>query len=432
MWDGGGGAGNTEFTNPDNWVGNTVPPSGDDAEVSGNYTVTYTAATDFNDLSSVVFGDSATSPVGSPSVSGGDVEFTDVAVELRGESSFSAINVADVGDVTLAYDKNQINAATFGLFDNAIMNVAGNLVVGDSKSSTNILTLDSGGALTVDGNLYINGDSIVNQKQGIASIGGSMEFADDGSTFTQTAGQLFVGVDIDVFKGSGTNSGSVSIDGELRIHSGSWTNSGVNASMSIAMNLEIKAGGSYDLGGGGGGGGTLSVGGTIDNTKNGNFNWNAQGTLEAYTLGGVIDVDGDLTASAGAILNLNHKDEYLDVSGTFTADGLIIDGYDFMFDDLRLPTTVIDSTLLISADPFVVLADITFNFTQTGSNVPTFYNNPSPYATYLPGPDADEYWFAINEAGELRAHWQLQPIPEPHTSLLLALGSAALLLRRRR
>ena len=427
-----------DFLAPLSWVGGSAPD--DLAEVYGDHTVTYSLATAFNDLAKVTFGELLTMDV--VVVNGGDIDLQNTELQFNGNSTLTSS-----GSVTLGYLKKGLGASVI-LTDFADWNITGDLVVGDKKKgefthggdasvgvggdlnigsanksgAVDSLYSISGGTLDVTFDVNIEGSSSLAQAGGNITIGQNLNIGDLAS-FSQTAGMLDVTGDVDVFKGTITTSGSVSVSGDVVLKQGGWTQS--NGTVSVTGGLIMEVGGSYSLSGG-----RLATDVGITTQNVASFTWQSGGTLEAYSAGSTINVNGDLTASTGAVLDLNGAGEELIVTGTFTADGLIIDGYDLMFEDLRQLSSVAEgSDVLITAGVFGLNPDITFNF--SGFDEVVNQTGASPYAAYTPSADEDVCWFQI-VGGELSVHWHLQPIHEPHYSHLLAIGSGALLLRRRR
>lgn len=235
--------------------------------------------------------------------SGGSVTFTDDGILYLGGGT------NDLGTLTNSYGADATTGST---------------VVYDAAGAQNVdnvdyynLTIDGSGTKTLMGNIDIGGSN----GEGVLTVDTGCTFAIGDYTITHTA--------LDDLA-----TGNTSIVGTVTLNNGSWTPTyGQDANLTTSGSITVTGTGTIYLRGGNGHTlGTFTAGsGTVYYTRNGAMTIAANtfnhliidGTSGTKTLGGAIDVNGNLTltSNGGGLLNVSASNYAITLAGNWTNNG---------------------------------------------------------------------------------------------------------------
>jgi hypothetical protein len=305
-----------------------------------------------------------------------------------------------------------LNANNLRALDSGIINLSG----GTQNISNDLIIrnggsyIQSGGTIAVDRYVTLQNQTAFASAElsgGQISAGNDLRFIGLDNTFTQTGGTFDILDDVLL-----NNVGSPDTGNVYNLNGGS---------LNVFDRVSLAAENTFNLTGG-----TLSVLDRILVADELSFNWSSSGVLKPYNTGIKIDYNGDLTAGSNAILDLENTSEYLDISGIFTLEGLIIEGYDLNLVSLKSEFVETGFYDLATANSIVLTSSPLYNnFTDS------IANEIVSGASFNPAVD-DVYWFDESIANSIRVNYSLAPIPEPSSISLIALGGLLLLGRRTR
>ena len=295
------------------------------------------------------------------------------------------------------------------------VNVGNNVVIGANSGGAGSSYNLSGGTLITlqdvqvrrSSNLNISETDPINAPTS-ANITRNLNLRDDGSQITISGGQVNVGQNIVISSDNlniTQNGGTVSVTNNIQLNNG------------IGREYRLQ-------------GGRLEVANRIVVNDDNIFVWETGGVLAVSSGQNFIDYRGSLNAGNGAVLDLDSNTQYLDVGGTLNINGLTIDGYDLMLalqQEGEGGNTVTGSYLLIETN--------SFNSAQIDNITPIFSDSIGDLIdrddTYNDQTDT-VYWINDDGNNNIRLYYSIAPIPEPSSSLLVAVGVTMLALRRRR
>ncbi|MDB9741446.1 PEP-CTERM sorting domain-containing protein [Akkermansiaceae bacterium] len=286
----------------------------------------------------------------------------------------------------------------------SVANIAGSDVKTDNLTviTDGILNVDSGSFEITNNAILRNGGSV---EQNI-DITINNDLRIDSLVASTTTGSSF-----------NANIGTLEVGRDLRVEDDSVFNQ-TGSDVIVERDLRVNDNAVYHLDSG-----ILQVGLDIEVDNTASFLWDTGGILQTHDSVSSISYIGDLTASGGT-LNLDAETEFLDVSGMFDVDDLIIDGYSLTI----ARTGAFQSGFEILVDTANLtgnLNDIEYtNFSVfAGLDMLSLVNDP--LTTTL-----DEYYYFDTTGNQVRLQWVI--VPEPTSTFLLLIGSGMCLSLRQR